>query len=167
MKHIIVLFTYLLLTLGAANTALAQGSDHSGHGAAPKSTPAAQGSSHESMQMGGAMIMLDTVTIDGIKAMAHLQDLRQGAAQPAAGATHNFMVGFEEEGKGTAVAKGRAAVKVTGPDGQTGNAMTLTTKDGFFRGDIELKKPGKYTFAVGTKLTDDKARQFSFSYELK
>jgi hypothetical protein len=166
MKNIIVLFTGLLLTMGTANATWAQGSDHSGHGA-PKSTPAAQGSSHEGMQMGGAMIMLDTVTIDGIKAMAHLQDLRQDSAHPAAGATHNFMAGFEEEGKGTAVAKGRAAVKVTGPDGQTGSAITLTPKEGFFRGDIELKMPGKYTFVVGTKLTDDKTRQFSFTYELK
>lgn len=167
MKNIIVLFTCLLLTLSAANTALAQGSDHSGHGAGTKGTPAAQGSSHEGMQMGGAMIMLDTVTTDGIKAMAHLQDLRQGAAQPAAGATHNLMVGFEEEGKGTAIAKGRAAVKVTGPDGQTGSAITLNLKEGFFRGDLELKKPGLYTFEVGTKLADDKARQFRFTYELK
>lgn len=167
MKHFIVLFTILLLTLGTTHAALAQGSDHSGHGAAPKGTPPGHGSSHEGMQMGGAMIMLDTVTTDGIKAMAHLQDLRQGAAQPASGATHSFMVGFEEEGKGTAMATGRAAVKVTGPVGQTGSAITLTPKEGFFRGDIELKMPGKYTFVVGTKLTDDKTRQFSFTYELK
>ena len=77
------------------------------------------------------------------------------------------MVGFEEEGNGTMVTKGRAAVKVTGPDGQTGNAITLTSKDGIFRGDIALKQPGKYTFVVGAKLTDDKTRQFSFVYELK
>ncbi|MBI5063134.1 MAG: hypothetical protein HZB87_06650 [Desulfatitalea sp.] len=167
MKPIIVLITSLLLTLGAANAALAQGSDHSGHGAAPKGTPSGHGSSHEGMQMGGAMIMLDTVTTDGIKAMAHLQDLRSGAAQGAAGATHSFMVGFEEEGNGTMLTTGRAAIKVTGPDGQTGNAITLAPKDGIFRGDIELKQPGKYTFVVGTRLTDDKARQFSFTYELR
>ncbi len=167
MKSIFFLLTSLLLTLGSANGALAQGGDHSGHGAAPMGTPSGHVGSHEGMQTGGAMIMLDTVTTDGIKAMAHLQDLHPGSAQPAAGATHNFMVGFEEEGNGTMVTKGRAAVKVTGPDGLTGNAITLSPKDGFFRGDIALKQPGKYTFVVGTKLSDDKARQFSFTYELK
>jgi hypothetical protein len=165
MKNIIVLLTSLLLILGAAPAALAQGSDHSGHGAAPKGTPASQGSSHEGMQMGGAMIMLDTVVTEGIEAEAHLQDLRKGASRE--GSTHNFMVGFKAIDKGTAITTGRAAVKVTGPDGQTGSAITLTPQDGFFRGDLALKQSGKYTFVVGSKLTDDKARQFSFAYELK
>jgi hypothetical protein len=163
MKRIIVHFTIFLLTLGTANATLARGSDHSGHGAAAQGTPAPKEGGHEGMQMGAAMIMLDTVTTDGIRAAAHLQGLPQGAT----GVTHNFMVGFDEAGKGTAITKGRAAVKITGPDGQTGSAITLNPKDGFFRGDIELKQPGKYTFAVGTKLADDKARQFLFTYELK
>jgi hypothetical protein len=117
------------------------------------------------MQTGGTMIMLATVTVDGIQAMAHLQDLRQGHAQGHSGATHNFMVAFEQGG--TTIGQGRAAVKVTSPDGQTGKAVPLTPKEGFFQGDIELKQPGQYTFVVGTKLADDKARQFSFGYELK
>lgn len=165
MKNIIVLFTTILLTLGTAPAAWAQGSDHSGHGAAPKSTPTPNDASHDAMQMGGDMIMLDTVTTDGIEAMAHLQDLRKGANHD--GATHNFMVGFKAIDNGTTITAGRAAVKVTGPDGQTGSAITLNPQDGFFRGDIVLKQPGKYIFVVGTKLTDDKARQFSFTYELK
>jgi hypothetical protein len=166
MKSIIICLAILLSILGGANGALAQDHDHSGHGA-PQATPSGHGGGHEGMQMGGAMIMLDTVTVDGIRAMAHLQDLRSGMAQPSGGATHNFMVGFEDEGNGAAIAKGRAAVKVTGPDGQTSEAITLNLKDGFFRGDIELKKPGKYSFVVGSKLIDDQARQFSFTYELK
>lgn len=165
MKNIIVLFTSILLTLGTASAAWAQGSDHSGHGAAPKSTPTPHDDSHGGMQLGGDMIMLDTVTTDGIEAMAHLQDLRKGATHD--GATHNFMVGFKAIDKGTAITAGRAAVKVTAPDGQTGSAITLNPQDGFFRGDIVLKKAGKYKFVVGTKLSDDKTRQFSFAYELK
>jgi hypothetical protein len=165
MKNIIILLTGILLALGTAHTVWSQGSDHSGHGAAPKSTPTPHDDSHGGMQIGGDMIMLDTVTTDGIEAMAHLQDLRKGASHE--GATHNFMVGFKAIDKGTAISSGRAAVKVTDPDGQTGSAITLNPQDGFFRGDIVLKQAGKYTFVVGTKLTDDKSRQFSFAHELK
>jgi hypothetical protein len=165
MKNIIVFFTSILLTLGAVPSALAQGGDHSGHGAVPKSTPSPHDDSHGGMRMGGDMVMLTTVTTEGIEAEAHLQDLRKGVSR--ADATHNFMVGFKAIDKGTAISTGRAAVKVTGPNGQTGSAITLSPQDGFFRGDIALTQPGKYTFVVGTKLIDDKARQFSFEYELK
>ncbi|MDA8141754.1 MAG: hypothetical protein M0036_24175 [Desulfobacteraceae bacterium] len=174
MKRIIILFSILLLSLGYTGAALAAEHDHGGHGAMAGETSPAQGdghgsmqmgSGHEGMQMGGGMIMLESVTVDGIQAMAHLMGLQQGGGQAPTGATHNFMVAFEAQGK--TVTQGRVAVKVTGPDGQTGKAVTLTPKDGFFRGDIELKTPGKYTFVVGTKIVDDKARQFSFNYELK
>jgi len=169
MKHYLALLTILLLILGPAHAALAQGGSHSGHGTDAKETPTAQGSGHEGMQMetGGAMIMLGTVSADGIQAMAHLQDLNAGGGRHAAGVSHNFMVAFEAQNKGGAITGGRAAVKVTGPDGQTGGAVTLKPKSGFFNADLELKMPGRYTFVVGTKLADDKARQFSFSYELK
>jgi hypothetical protein len=171
MKRIFTLLTISLLILGAAHAALAQGAaDHSGHGAGTKEAPPAQGSGHEGMQMetGGAMIMLGSATTDGIQAMAHLQDLRQqGAAQHDAAATHNFMLAFETEGKGGAVTQGRVAVKVTGPDGQTGSAITLNPKEGYFNADLALKTPGQYTFLVGTKLADGKARQFSFTYKVK
>ena len=166
MKHIVVLLSMLLI-LGAAGVVSAQDNDHGGHGAMAKEAPPMQADNHEGMQMGGTMIMLGAVTVDGIKAEAHLQDMRSGMAHGAAGATHNFMVGFKEESKGDMIGQGRAAIKVTGPDGQTGNGITLTPQDGFFRGDVVLKQPGKYTFVVGTKLKDDKARQFSFAYELK
>jgi hypothetical protein len=170
MKRITALLTIFLLILGAAHAALAQGgAGHSGHGAGAKDTPPAQGSGHQGMQMemGGAMIMLGTATTDGIQAMAHLQNLHQGAAQHDAAATHNFMLAFETEGKGGAVTQGRVAVKVTGPDGQTGSAITLNPKAGYFNADLALKTPGQYTFLVGTKLADGKARQFSFTYDVK
>jgi hypothetical protein len=173
MKCIFTLLTIFLLTLGNVHAALAQGSGHEGHGTKTNDTPAVhQGShesSHEGMQMetGGAMIMLGTATTDGIKAMAHLQDLHPGTENHAADVTHNLMVAFEAQDKGNAVTQGRVAVKVTSPDGKTGSAITLNPKTGFFNADLALHAPGKYTFLVGTKLSDDKARQFGFSYEVK
>ncbi|RJQ87303.1 MAG: hypothetical protein C4519_01035 [Desulfobacteraceae bacterium] len=170
MKRIMPILAIFLLSLSPAGSALSQGGgNHSDHGARAKEAPPAQGSNHEGMQMetGGAMSMLGTAATDGIKAMAHLQDLHQGEAQHSAAATHNFMVAFEAEDKGSAITQGRAAVKVTSPDGQTGSAVTLNPKAGFFNADLALKTPGRYTFLVGTKLADDKPRQFSFSYELK
>ncbi len=168
MKYTLVLLAMLLLAMGNGGAVSAAESGHGGHGAEAMGTPAGRGGGHEAMQKGGALIMLDTVTTDGIKAMAHLQDLRQGNSPGGKGATHNLMVVFEEEGKGTALAKGRAAVKVTAPDGRTGGTIALNSKDGFFSGDLELRQTGNYTFVVGAKLTDDdKARQFSFTYELK
>lgn len=169
MKRIFSLLTIFMLTMGAAHLALAQDSGHEGHGANTHKTPPAQGSGHEGMQMetGSTMIMLGTATTDGIKAMAHLQDLHPGAEKHAAAVTHNLMVAFEAQDKGNAVTQGRVAVKITGPDEKTGSAITLNPKAGFFNADLALHMPGKYTFLVGTKLSDDKARQFSFSYEAK
>lgn len=169
MKCIFALLTIFLLTLGTAHAALAQGSGHEGHGTKTNETPAAHEGSHEGMQMetGGAMMMLGTATTDGIKAMAHLKDLHPGAEKHAADVTHNLMLAFEAQDKSKSVTQGRVAVKVIGPDGKTGSAITLNPKAGFFNADLTLHAPGKYTFLVGTKLSDDKARQFSFSYEVK
>lgn len=156
-------FCTIFLVLFVIGTTSAKTQDHGGsHGAA---APASDPHATMTMETGGAMIMLDTVTTDGIKAMAHLQALTAPAAAPDA--THAFMVSFEDTHAGGALTTGRAAVKITTPDGQTGPAISLVPENGFFKATISMKSKGKYAFVVGAKLTDGKATQFSFSHELK
>jgi len=111
------------------------------------------------------MVVLGTVTADDIQAMAHLQALPEDAKrQPPA--THIFMVAFEKK-QGKTIDQGRAAIKVTSPDGQTSKGFNMTFKGGFFSTELVLKDPGDYTFLVGAKVLDGKARQFIFTHELK
>lgn len=169
MKCIFALLTIFLLTLGTPHVAPAQASGHGDHGTTASNPGHVHDGGHEGMQMetGGSMAMLGTVTTDGIKAMAHLQDLHPGAVRNAADVTHNFMVAFESQDQGGMVTQGRVAVKVTGPDGNTGSAIALNARNGFFSVDVSLPVPGKYIFLVGTKLADEKTRQFRFSHEIK
>jgi len=111
------------------------------------------------------MVVLGTVTADDIQAMAHLQALPEDAKRPPP-ATHIFMVAFEKK-QGKTIDQGRAAIKVTSPDGQTSKGFNMTFKGGFFSTELVLKDPGDYTFLVGAKVLDGKARQFIFTHELK
>lgn len=115
----------------------------------------------------GGMAMLGDVTLEGVKAMAHLNDV--GAAMKKAGldATHHLMVAFADAKTGKQITEGSVAAKITGPDGKAGGPVKLVGMEGHFGADIALKQKGDYTFEVGSKLPDGKVRQFEFKHTLK
>lgn len=121
---------------------------------------------HGGMAMGGDMIMLQDVEVDGVMASGHLMDTSAKMAEHGMSMTHHIMVGFmNSEGEG--IDQGQVAVKVKGPDGQVSNANRMMGMDGQFGADITLDKKGMYTFMVGTKLADGKKRMFHLHYENK
>jgi hypothetical protein len=113
------------------------------------------------------MIMLGDQVVDGIKADAHLNDVKEAMAKIGLKETHHLMVLFQEAETGKAVPTGTAALKIKGPDNVESAAIPLMGMDGHFGADIILGAPGMYTFTIGTKLADGKTRQFEFSHELK
>lgn len=120
---------------------------------------------HMGMNMEGHMMMLGTAEVDGVTAMAHLNDVHEAMAKAGMAKTHHLMIAFEgAQGK---IEKGAVAVKVTRPDGTTEKPAMLMGMQGHFGVDLELKEKGTYTFEVGTKLADGKKRQFTFSHEVK
>jgi hypothetical protein len=133
------------------------------HGAAP----AGHTQPGHEMAMDQKMIMLDDQVVDGIKAMAHLNDVKEAMAKAGMKETHHLMVMFQEAGTGKTVETGTAALKIKGPDNVESAPIPLMSMVGYFGGDIVLGAPGMYTFTIGTKLADGKTRQFEFSHELK
>ena len=122
---------------------------------------------HGSMSMQCDMIMLGNSVEDGVKAMAHLKDVKAAMAKMGMDTTHHLMVMFEDEASGAPIESGAAAVKIKGPDGKEGDAVKLMGMQGHFGVDVALSEPGEYHFTVGTKLADGKKRQFEFEYTLK
>jgi hypothetical protein len=135
--------------------------EHAGH--------AMDGGDHASMQMMNTdSIMLGQESVDGVKAMAHLNDV--GAVMATMGKTENyhFMVMFSDAHTGAAVEQGTVAVKITDPaTGQPGTAIPLMGMGGHFGADVALLAKGEYRFMVGSKLADGNKRQFEFTYTVK
>lgn len=117
------------------------------------------------MSMGGGMIMLQDVEVDGVMASAHMFDTKEKMAKHGMKETHHFMVGFMDT-EGTPL-KGAIALKVKGPDGVTSEPIRLMGMGQGFGADIALDQKGTYMFMVGTKLDDGKKRMFHMHHENK
>ena len=68
-------------------------------------------------------IMLGEQTVEGVKGMAHLNDVGAVMAQMGKKENYHFMVMFSDAKTGAAIEQGTVAVKITDPKtGQTGEA---------------------------------------------
>jgi hypothetical protein len=155
MSLIVIVTFFLALPLSAA------GMSHQKH---------EHGSKHEGhagMKMEEGMAMLGDQTVEDIKAMAHLNDVKDAMAKVGMKETHHIMVAFVDTKTGTQVIEGTVAVKIVDPAGKESDAIRLEGMEGHFGADIVLPEKGKYVFKVGTKLPDGKTRQYEFSYTLK
>ena len=117
--------------------------------------------SHEEMPALGEQ------TVDGVKAMAHLGDVRAAMAQAGQPMTHHLQVFYTDLATRKGIESGTVAVKVTTPKGEVLPAQALMGMDGHFGVDLTLAETGTYRFALGTKLADGKKRQFEFAAAVK
>lgn len=138
------------------------------HGVHQDSHASDHGASHGGMQHGAPenMLLIGEQTIDGVKAVAHLNDVREAMAKAGMKETHHLQILFNDTAADKTVESGTVAVKITLPSGNTLDPMALPGMEGHFGSDVTLGEAGKYTFAVGTKLADGKKRQFEFSTTL-
>lgn len=166
---IVTLFTFALPLVGAA----AEMHEHDKtesmeqkmeHGAMP-------GTEHgEHGKMMEGMLMLGEQTVDGVKAMAHLQDVKAAMAKmerKERKETHHFMVAFVDTVTGSQIAYGSVVLSIKSPSGQEGEAVRLMAMEGYFGADITLAEKGDYTFTLGTRVGGPKRRQFEFKHEVK
>ena len=135
--------------------------------------------SGHSMKEHGAMpiprtktIMLGEETVDGVKAIARLNDV--GAMMAQMGQKENFhiMIMFSDAKTGAAIEQGIVAVKIVDPKtGQAGEAIALmgmgAGASSHFGADVTLPTKGDYQFQVGSKLADSTKRQFAFKYTVQ
>jgi hypothetical protein len=124
---------------------------------------------HGAMQMMHTKtIMLGEETVEGVKAMAHLNDVGAMMAKMGMKENYHFMVMFSDAKTGAAIDQGSVAVKITDPKtSKTGEAIPLMSMGPHFGADILLPGKGEYTFQVGSKLADGTKRQFTFHYTVK
>ncbi|MBA3007025.1 MAG: hypothetical protein KJ900_14595 [Proteobacteria bacterium] len=125
------------------------------------------GMDHSGMDMGGGEIMLPEVTVDGVKAMAHLLDTSKAMAAAGMSTTNHLMITFTDIATGKALDSGVVAVKVVDPAGKKTEAVQMMSMGESFGVDVALSKKGKYVFEVGTKLGNGEKRQFLFDYMVK
>jgi hypothetical protein len=121
---------------------------------------------HGGMGMHGAMVMLGEQTQDGVKAMAHLNDVKEAMAKVGMKETHHFMVAFVDAA-GKQIIEGNVAVKIKDPAGNEMGPVKLMGMEEHFGADIVLEKAGKYEFMVGTKLKDGEKRKYHFEHMVK
>jgi hypothetical protein len=160
MKNRWTVLLAVLLTLGLPLAALAASHEGMNH-------DKMEGMDHGGMAMEGDMLMLGEDTEEGVKAMAHLKDVKEAMGKMGMPQTHHFMVMFMDVESGKAIEAGTVAVKIKGPSGNEGEAIKLMGMQGHFGADIALSEKGVYTFNLGTKLADGKKRQFEFEFTFK
>jgi len=138
------------------------GNGHGGHGQAGQE----MAGGHGEMAGGGheEMAMLGSRVEDGVKATAHLNDVRAAMAGAGLKETHHFMILFEADDTGKIIETGTVALKVKGPGGLESGPVALPGMDGHFGADIVLSEKGAHEFTVGAKLPDGKIRQFQFNH---
>ncbi len=119
------------------------------------------------MDMGGDEIMLPEVTVDGVKAMAHLLDTSQAMAAAGMSTTNHLMITFTDLATGKVLDSGTVAIKVVDPAGKKQEAVQMMSMGESFGADVSLNQKGKYLFEVGTKLGNGEKRQFLFEYTVK
>lgn len=164
MKRTLIAIAVLSLMILPQGSTLAQTpADHSGH------TMKEQQGDHGAMAMTTSKaIMLGEETVEGIKGMAHLNDV--GAVMAQMGKTENFhfMIMFSDAKTGIAIEQGTVAMKITDPvTGTTGEAIALMGMGDHFGADITLPAKGEYRFLVGSKLADGIKRQFTFHHRVQ
>lgn len=148
MKKLMLMMLMVLLTLPAAAMAM----DHSkmDHGSS-------------GMAMGGKMIMLPDVEVDGVMGSAHLMDVKAKMAEHGMPMTHHLMIGFMDS-EGNSLADGKVAVKIVAPDGTVSKPIMMMGMSNAFGADVTLDQKGQYKFMIGTKLADGKKRTFELQY---
>ena len=150
--------TFFLLVLAAGNPMPAAAMEgHGGHGAPMD---------HAAMG-GDQVVMLEELTVDGVRAQAHIEDVSEAMAKAGMKETHHLMLSFFDAKSGKELTEGTVAVKVVDSHGMAGSPVKMVAMDGSFGADLALDMPGRYGFEVGTKLADGKKRQFRFSYSVK
>lgn len=152
-----------LLVLSAA-PAMAMHHEQGGHGG--HGGGASMGSMEHAGMMDAGTVMVGEQSVEGIKAMAHVRDVKAAMARMGMKETHHFMVNFVGK-DGKPITEGTVAVKIKSPAGKEGEPIQLMGMQGHFGADIVLADKGAYEFKVGTKLPDGVSRQYEFKYEIK
>jgi hypothetical protein len=112
--------------------------------------------------------MLGETAEQGVKAMAHLNDVGAMMAKMGKKENYHFMVMFADAASGAAISGGTVALRITSPGQEkAGETIALMGMGGHFGADVSLTAKGEYAFTVGSMLADGTKREFQFKYMMK
>ncbi len=112
----------------------------------------------------GNMKKIGNMITLGVEANAYITVTDPKAGQKA---THKIVVTFANKKSGVAVQKALVGIKhrrLYGSVSEPVWMLSTTDQPELFIADVTLERKGTYLFIVGTKLDDDKKRQFTFQY---
>lgn len=112
------------------------------------------------------MVQIGEQSVDGVKAVVYLNDVKATMAKMGMKETHHLMIHFYAA-DGKALTTGTTAVKIKGPDGSEVPALKMMGMEGHFGADVVITQKGSYLFTIGTQLSDGVKRQFELKYENK
>ena len=110
------------------------------------------------------MTRVGKMSTGGVLATAYISKL---ASVDSRKTTHRVVVTFVNEKSTVALAKGLVGIKHRKLFGETSEPVWMKSSNKqpeLFVADVSLKRRGTYLFIVGSKLEDDKKRQFTFQY---
>lgn len=116
------------------------------------------------MSAEGTKYMLGVHEVDGVNAVAYLNDVKNKMVKYGLKQTHHIMVAFTDNFSGESIESGSVAVKVEDPEGQISSTIKLLGMEGSFGADITIDKKGMYQFKIGTELADGKKRIFHLHF---
>lgn len=166
MKRTMLTMLTMLTLIFAPLPLLAAMHEHGGSSGMGSMDHGSMAKDHAGMMKDAATAMLGDQTVEGVKALAHVRDVKAAMAKMGMKETHHFMVNFT--GKDSKpITEGTVAVKIKDPAGKESEPIALPGMQGHFGADIVLVDKGTYVFKVGTKLSDGVVRQYEFKYEIK
>lgn len=119
------------------------------------------------MEVGGAMQKLPEQTVDGIKAIAHLKDVKVALAKMKMPQTHHLLITFVDIQSSKEIVPESAAVKVVEPTGRASEPIELLVMPRHVGADITLASAGDYRFKVAAKLPGGKTLHYEFNINIK
>jgi len=128
-------------------------------------SPATESTVAEPLLIGlSSMKLVGEMTTTGVSASAYIVAIGPNDNLTA---THKVVVTFANEKSGVPVTKGQVGIKHRKLFGATSEPVwmkPMPDQPELFVSEISLKKRGTYLFIVGSKLDDDKKRQFTFEF---
>ncbi|MDA8122847.1 MAG: hypothetical protein M0Z38_09815 [Deltaproteobacteria bacterium] len=169
----LVVFALSLVLLAAPGISAA--AEMKGHG----SMPGMKMEGHGDMKTGdhGKMMKMGDKIFDGkvgpwigearlIDMKAQMEKAKaSGMKMEGTMKTHHFEIALTDAGTKKLVTEGKGSVTVTGPDKKS-EKVGIMAMAGHFGVDVNLPKPGKYTFAVSIE-SGGKNGTAKFSHEVK
>lgn len=119
------------------------------------------------MEVGGPMQKLSEQTVDGIKAIVHLKDIKASMVKLKMPQTHHLLITLVDVQNNKEVFADAAMVKIVDPTGKESGPIALTVMPRHVGADITLASEGGYTLKIQVKLIGGRTISYEYKTTMK